>query len=118
MTEEDIKEKIGELENNELYKNSSSPFKQYQYLQFLEEELPLNGEQVKKIKINKKEIPVIFRFDENGLIHSDIFPAIEYLGHWEYWQHGLIKKIVDKTSGTVEWWNEGFPVNYEKLFNT
>ncbi len=118
MTEEKIKEIKTELEDNKLYCSSTSPFKKCQYLQFLSQGIPLSGEHVKKTFIKEKEVPVIYRFDENGLIHSDSLPAVEYLGHWEYWKHGLLEKVVDKASSTVELWSAGYPLSIGKIENT
>ncbi len=116
MTEIEIKEKISVISQNPLYKNSISPFKEFQFLQFLEKGNILMGEKVKTFKINNTDTPVIFRFNKNGLLESNgTLPAIEYLGHWEHWKNGLIKKVFDTKQRLIETWEDGLPISYEPL---
>lgn len=114
MTEQEIIGKLLEIRKNPLYEKSCSLFKNFQFFQFFSQGKALNGTQIKNVKINEQLKPVLFKFDENGLIHSSNFiPAIEYYHHWEYWEHGIIKKIVDLNLNQVEFWENGIPVNFE-----
>ena len=104
MTEEEIKAKKERFKQNDLYQQSSSPYKDYQYEQFVAGETVLEGQNSRADEINGKEMLVIFNF-KNGLIHSEgDRPAIEYPNHWEYWDNGLITKVVDDGGDTVEYW--------------
>lgn len=113
MSEEEI-EKIKEsLKENELFKQSSSLYKEYQFEQFNANGKILEGQQSRILAINGKETLVIFNF-KNGLIHSENnLPAIEYPLHWEYWENGIIKEVVDKGGDTREYWENGIPVRIE-----
>lgn len=55
--------------------------------------------------------PVIYRF-KNGLLQSTgTEPAIEYTGHREWWNLGLLERVEDDILGVVEIWKRGFPVS-------
>ena len=114
MTEEEIKIKREEFKKNELYQKSTSPYKDFQFEQFCGNGEVLEGQHSRTEIINGKEVLVIFNF-KNGLIHSeDDQPAIEYPMHWEYWNNGLIKKVVDGGGATKEYWENGVPVKIER----
>ena len=34
--------------------------------------------------------------------------------HWEYWNNGLITKVVDDGGATKEYWENGVPVKIEQ----
>ena len=34
--------------------------------------------------------------------------------HWEYWNNGLITKVVDDGGATKEYWENGVPVKIER----
>ena len=56
---------------------------------------------------------VIYNF-KDGFLHSENDePAIQYPGHWEYWEKGLIKKVVADGGDTEEYWENGVPVRIE-----
>lgn len=114
MTEEEIKAKREEFKQNDLYKESSSPYKDFQFEQFMANGEILEGQHSRTDIIDGKEMLVIFRF-KNGLIHSENdLPAIEYPNHWEYWDNGLIKKVVDAGGDTEEIWENGVPICIER----
>ena len=114
MTEEEIEQKRAEFTKNDLFKESSSPFKEFQMEQFVMDGIPLNGQNSKSMKINGADTLVIFNF-KNGLIHSENDePAVEYPNHWEYWNDGFIEKIVDAGGDTEEYWENGVHVKIEK----
>ena len=55
--------------------------------------------------------PVIYRF-RNGMLQSTgTEPAIEYAGHREWWNLGLIERVEDDDLGVVETWRRGIPVS-------
>ena len=100
---------------NELFQQSSSPFKQYQLEQFSANDEVLSGRHSRMETINGKEVLVIYNFNKDGLIHSeDNLPAIEYPMHWEYWENGMIKEVADKGGDTREYWENGVPVKIER----
>lgn len=106
-------------EKNELYNKSSALHKRWQLIYFEEYDKRLNGYQKPVLEsVGGRDVPVIYYF-ENGLIHSpdcntpNEKPAIETAGHWEYWEHGLIKKVVDKMGDTEEYWKDGTPYKIE-----
>ena len=94
LTEEEIKKLREEFKKNELYQQSVSLCKDYQFEQFCAGEDILEGRHSRVETINGKEVLVIYTF-KNGLIHSENdLPAVEYPMHWEYWKDGLPYKIV------------------------
>ena len=114
MTEEEIQAQREEFKKNELYKESSSPYKEYQLEQFTVNGEMLEGQHPRTDMIGNKEYLVIFNF-KNGFIHSeDDMPAIEYPNHWEYWENGFIKKVVDAGGDTEEIWENGVPIKIER----
>jgi len=115
MTEEEIKALKERFKQNELYQESSSPYKDYQFEQFTAGGEILSGQHSRTDMVGGNEVLVIFNFDRDGLIHSENdLPAIEYPMHWEYWEHGLIKRVVDAGGDTEELWENGVPVSIEK----
>lgn len=114
MTEQEIKNRREEFKKNELYQQSTSPYKDFQFEQFCGNGEVLEGQHTRPEIINGKEVLVIFNF-KNGLIHSeDDQPAIEYPLHWEYWNNGLITKVVDDGGATKEYWQNGVPVKIDR----
>ncbi|MCR5252577.1 MAG: hypothetical protein K6C98_02555 [Treponema sp.] len=113
MTLEEITEIKELIKSNELYQKSTSPYKEFQFEQFSSNGEILEGQHSRTEIINGKEVIVIFNF-KNGLIHSENnLPAVEYPMHWEYWNNGLITKVVDDGGNTNEFWENGFPVRIE-----
>ncbi len=114
MTEAEIEEKRAGFAKNALFKESVSPFKEFQLEQFIMDGIPMNGQNSKSMKINGEDTLVIFNF-KDGLIHSENDgPSIEYPMHWEYWKNGLIEKVVDAGGDTEEYWENGVPVRIER----
>ena len=114
MTEEEIKAKKEKIGANELFKESSSPYKDLQFEQFSSSGEVLEGKHSRMDMIEVKEVLVIFNF-KNGLIHSENDqPAIEYPMHWEYWENGMIKEVVDAGGDTKEYWENGVPVRIDR----
>lgn len=114
MTEAEIKEMKEKFKENELYKESTSPYKDFQLEQFSAEGKILEGKHSRMDMVAGKEMLVIFNF-KNGLIHSENDqPAVEYPMHWEYWENGLIKEVVDSGGDTKEYWVNGVPVRIDR----
>lgn len=114
MTAEQLASIKEQIKQNENYRCSTSPFKDYQFEQFSANGVILEGRHSRTEIINGKEVLVIFNF-KNGLIHSENdLPAIEYPMHWEYWDNGLITKVVDDGGDTEEYWKNGVP---ERILN-
>lgn len=114
MTEAEIKAKKEAFKQNDLYKESTSPYKDFQLEQFTAGGEVLEGSNSRTDTISGKEVLVIFNF-KNGLIHSEnALPAVEYPNHWEYWTDGLITKVVDAGGDTEETWENGVPVRIER----
>ena len=114
MTKEDIEMMKERFKQDDLYQQSTSPFKDFQMEQFYEGETILEGQNSKTMTIDGRDVVVIFNFS-NGLIDSkDDQPAIEYPMHWEYWKGGFIEKVVDAGGDTEEYWENGVPVRIER----
>ena len=114
MTEAEITARRESFRQNGLYRESSSPYKDFQLEQFSAGGTVLDGRHSRTERIGGKDVLVIFSF-RNGLIHSDDgLPAVEYPMHWEYWKDGLIEKVVDAGGDTVEHWKDGVPVRIER----
>ena len=115
MTEEEIKSLKEKFKQNDLYKQSSSPYKDYQFEQFTANGEVLSGQHSRPDMIDGNQVLVLFNFNKDGLIHSENdMPAIEYPMHWEYWENGLITKVVDAGGDTEEYWENGVPVKIER----
>ncbi len=115
MTENEFESLREKFSQNPLYEKSSSLFKKYQMLQFLDEnDVPLENRHKRIVSIKDKPTCVIFNF-KNGLFHSENgLPAIEYLNHWEFWKNGFIEKVVDTKFKTEEFWANGVPLEIIK----
>lgn len=125
MSKEDFGEIQKRLEKNFLYKKSKSVHKAYQYMRFTGSDgKPLEGQIVRCEDRNM--IPmgedgyeeessrlVIYSF-RDGVLHSNEGePAVQYPGHWEYWDAGLLLKVVSDGGDTQEIWENGVPVCIE-----
>ena len=114
------------LESNELYQKSKSLHKSLQYRLFSDSATgkPVDGQQLRmeddSLLVDgmdgfdeKSAKLVIYNFKE-GVLHSENNePAVQYPGHWEYWNHGLITKVVADGGDTEEYWENGVPVRIE-----
>ncbi len=127
MTQEAYEKIIKKLEANELYNESKSLHKSFQFRIFSDPAngQVINGQQVRKEDDNlllegmdgfeeKSAKIVIYNF-KDGVLHSENNePAIQYPGHWELWDQGLIKKVVADGGDTEEFWENGVPVRIER----
>ena len=103
-----------ECKRNKLYQQSSSVYKDFQLERFSANGEIMEGQHSRTEIINGHPVLVIFNF-KNGLIHSENdLPAIEYPMHWEYWNNGLITKVVDKGGDIEELWENGIPVEIKR----
>ena len=126
MTREAFYQLQKKLESNELYLKSKSLHKGFQYRLFSNPATgkPVDGQQLRmeddSLLVDgmegfdeKSAKLVIYNFKE-GVLHSENNePAVQYPGHWEYWNHGLITKVVADGGDTEEYWENGVPVRIE-----
>ena len=126
MTREEFNQLQKKLESNELYQKSKSLHKRLQYRLFSDSATgkPVDGQQLRmedeSLLVDgmegfdeKSAKLVIYNFKE-GVLHSENNePAVQYPGHWEYWNHGLITKVVADGGDTEEYWENGVPVRIE-----
>lgn len=126
MTEEEFSKILEQMENNELYRKSASIHKGFQYRQFFDSvsKKLMEGQQVRQEDKNgfvpeqegfdaSSARIVIYNF-KNGVLHSENGePAVQYPGHWELWNQGLIEKVVADGGDTEEYWENGVPVRIE-----
>lgn len=127
MNEEETMKFLAEIEKDELWQKSFSVHKGMQLRVMGMNGKALTG-QVSRIEDKNGNVQdmenfdedsarvVIFNFNESGVLHSkDGTPAIEYPGHWEYWDNGLITKVVADFGHVVEHWENGVPVTVENI---
>lgn len=126
MTQETYDALLKKFEANELYRNSRSVHKGYQFRQMYDAVTRslVEGQQIREEDKNGL-VPGQEGFDEltrriviynfkNGVLHSENDePAIQYPGHWEYWDKGLIVKVVADGGDIEEYWENGIPVRIE-----
>ena len=126
MTREAFEQLQKNLESNELYQKSKSLHKGFQYRLFSNPATgkPVDGQHLRmedeSLLVDgmegfdeKSAKLVIYNFKE-GVLHSENNePAVQYPGHWEYWNHGLITKVVADGGDTEEYWENGVPVRIE-----
>ena len=126
MTLEAFNQLQKKLESNELYQKSKSLHRSLQYRLFSDSATgkPVDGQQLRmeddSLLVDgmdgfdeKRAKLVIYNFKE-GVLHSENNePAVQYPGHWEYWNHGLITKVVADGGDTEEYWENGVPVRIE-----
>jgi len=126
MTREAFNQLQKKLESNELYLKSKSLHKGFQDRFFSNPATgkPVDGQQLRmeddSLLVDgmegfdeKSAKLVIYNFKE-GVLHSENNePAVQYPGHWEYWNHGLITKVVADGGDTEEYWENGVPVRIE-----
>ena len=114
------------LESNELFKKSKSLHKYLQYKCFYDgnPDQILNGQIVRReddslieegwAGFDEKTAKIVIYNFKDGLLHSENDePAIQYPGHWEIWENGLIKKVTADGGDTEEFWENGVPVRIE-----
>ena len=125
LTSEQFEELTRKLESNKLYQKSKSLHKVLQFKRFMDSETGkyLNGQIVRQEDgyllegdegfDEKKAKLVIYSF-KDGVLHSENNePAVQYPGHWEIWENGLLKKVVADGGDTEEYWENGVPVRIE-----
>lgn len=126
MTREAFNQLQKKVESNELYLKSKSLHKGFQYRLFSNPATgkPVDGQHLRmedeSLLVDgmegfdeKSAKLVIYNFKE-GVLHSENNePAVQYPGHWEYWNHGLITKVVADGGDTEEYWENGVPVRIE-----
>ena len=111
LTDEERETLKESFRKNKLFNESSSPFKEHQLDQFSNEDEILEGQHTRIEEINGRKTLVIYHF-KNGFIHSsNDMPAIEIPMHWEYWNNGVIEKVVDQGGDVEEVWKDGVPVS-------
>ena len=126
MTREAFNQLQKKLESNELYLKSKSLHKGFQYRLFSNPATgkPVDGQHLRmedeSLLVDgmegfdeKSAKLVIYNFKEGGLHSENNEPAVQYPGHWEYWNHGLITKVVADGGDTEEYWENGVPVRIE-----
>lgn len=126
MTLEAFNQLQKKLESNELYQKSKSLHKSLQYRLFSDSATgkPVDGQQLRmeddSLLVDgmdgfdeKRAKLVIYNFKEGVLQSENNEPAVQYPGHWEYWNHGLITKVVADGGDTEEYWENGVPVRIE-----
>ena len=126
MTREAFEQLQKKLESNELYQKSKSLHKSLQYRLFSDSATgkPVDGQQLRmeddSLLVDgmdgfdeKRAKLVIYNFKEGVLQSENNEPAVQYPGHWEYWNHGLITKVVADGGDTEEYWENGVPVRIE-----
>lgn len=123
---EETKAFIEKLEKNELYKKSKSIHKVFQFRQFTD---PVTGSYVNGQQVRKEDSKglsefeegfdasssriVIYNFKDGVLQSENEEPAVQYPGHWEMWDKGLLVKVVADGGDTEEYWKDGAPVAIE-----
>jgi len=125
LTSEQFEELTRRLESNELYQKSKSLHKVLQFKRFMDSETGkyLYGQIVRQEDgyllegdegfDEKKAKLVIYSF-KDGVLHSENNePAVQYPGHWEIWENGVLKKVVADGGDTEEYWENGVPVRTE-----
>ena len=114
------------LESNELFKKSKSLHKYLQYKCFYDgnPDQILNGQIVRREDnslieegregFDEKTAKLVIYNFKDGVLHSENDePAVQYPGHWEIWENGLIKKVMADGGDTEEFWENGVPVRIE-----
>ena len=120
---------LNKIQNNPLYKKSCSIHKQYQFHQFQQDGKIMNGQVPRKEDINglvegepgydaSTASIVLYNF-KDGVLHSEPEnePAVQYRGHIEYWNNGLITKVIDYVQEIEESWENGVPVKIIENMN-
>lgn len=125
LTSEQFEELTRKLESNELYQKSKSLHKVLQFKRFMDSETGkyLNGQIVRQEDgyllegdegfDEKKAKLVIYSFKDGVLYSENNEPAVQYPGHWEIWENGVLKKVVADGGDTEEYWENGVPVRIE-----
>lgn len=122
MTYEEVVAKRETISSNDLFKQSTSVYKDKQYLSWHEgedEDSPLMvGFHTCVKEIDGNEELYLLNFDKDGFLHGGMkdgsVPAVEGREHIEYWNHGVIVKVKDEPSNTTEYWENGIPVRIEE----
>ena len=126
LTQDEFMQLMRKLAANELFKKSKSLHKYLQFKRFndVNPKKLMNGQYIRREDIflntedsdmfDEKTAKVVIYNFKDGFLHSENDePAIQYPGHWEYWEKGLIKKVVADGGDTEEYWEDGVPVRIE-----
>ncbi len=126
MTQEEYALLLNKMESNELYRKSKSVHKNFQYRQFFNfvDKTIMNGKQVREEDKNglmpeqegfdaSSARIVTYNFKDGLLQSENDEPAVEYEGHQEFWNKGLIEKVIADGGKTVEFWKDGVPFKIE-----
>ena len=126
LTQDEFMQLMRKLAANELFKKSKSLHKSLQFKRFndVNPEKLMNGQYIRREDIflntedsdmfDEKTAKVVIYNFKDGFLHSENDePAIQYPGHWEYWEKGLIKKVVADGGDTEEYWENGVPIRIE-----
>ncbi len=115
MTENEIKEFKEKISGNTLYQKSCSIMKEYQFVNFSGEDgKAINGQESNFVEINGESKLALFNFKDGYLHSEENKPAVEYPMHWEYWNMGVIEKVVDVEKNVEELWENGIPIKIQK----
>jgi hypothetical protein len=44
--------------------------------------------------------------------------AVECPNHWEWWNNGLLEKVIDNDAGVEEIWKDGVPISISERTDT
>lgn len=119
---------IEEINKNPLFKRSCSRHKQFQFHRFMNNGRLVNGQQIRREDKNglvigepgfdsENSFIVLYNF-KDGVFHSDpeTEPAVQYLSHVEFWNNGMLKKVISNNGEIIEEWEKGVPVKiYEEM---
>ena len=120
LTQDEFMQLMRKLAANELFKKSKSLHKYLQFKRFndVNPEKLMNGQYIRREDIflntedsdmfDEKTAKVVIYNFKDGFLHSENDEhAIQY------WEKGLIKKVVADGGDTEEYWEEGVPVRIE-----
>ena len=112
---DNLRNKINsELDKNELFQKSNTPFKYIQGERYFKGDEFRNGSEASPYIIDGLKKTVIFTYKDGYLQSIDNNPAIQWDGHWEYWEKGMLVKVVDNDGDVEEYWEYGVPVRIER----
>ena len=126
LIQDEFMQLMRKLAANELFKKSKSLHKYLQFKRFndVNPEKLMNGQYIRRedIFLNTEDSDmfdektaklVIYNF-KDGFLHSENDePAVQYPNHWEFWNQGLLQKVVADGGDTEEYWKNGLPVRIE-----
>lgn len=126
LTKDEFEKMIEDLHENPLYQKSQALHKEYQFRMFTENGNPMDGQKIRLEDSkgcvegqpnfdNDSKIIVIYNF-KDGFLHSENNnPALQYPGHFEFWDEGMITKVVADGGSHIEQWKDGVPDNIQNI---